>query len=302
MRPRFLLGEVWNGLRRSASMAISIILVSAVSLFFLGVGLLAQRQVEAAKGYWYDKVEVSIFLCTARSSEPNCKAGAVSDVQRMAVETLLQSMRPATVEEYYFEDQQTAYQRFREQFRNNPVFADTPSDAIPAAFRVRLTDPQEYQQVTTAFTGMPGVGAVKDIRQVLEPLFKVLDFLRWAAWGLAGLMLLCTVLLTATTIRQVAFSRRRETAIKRVVGASKAAIQLPFMAETLIAAVLGGALAVGSLWASVAYGVRSLSERFRDFAWITVTDVWAVSPVVLGVAVLVALVVSWLTLVRYVRL
>lgn len=301
MRPRFLLGEVWNGLRRSASMAISIILVTAVSLFFLGIGLLAQRQVEAAKGYWYDKVEVSIFLCTARSSEPNCQAGAVSEVQRLAVETLLQSMKPV-VEEFYFEDQQTAYQRFREQFRNNPVFADTPADAIPAAFRVRLTDPKEYQQINTAFTGMPGVGAVKDIRQVLEPLFKVLDFLRYAAWGLAGLMLLCTVLLTATTIRQVAFSRRRETAIKRVVGASKAAIQLPFMAETLVAALVGAGLAIGSLWASVAYGVRSLSERFRDFAWITTADVWTVSPILVGVAVLVALVVSWLTLVRYVRL
>lgn len=301
MRPRFLMGEVWNGLRRSASMAISIILVSAVSLFFLGVGLLAQRQVEAAKGFWYDKIEVSIFLCTARSSEPNCKAGAVSEPQRMAVETLLQSMKPV-VKEYHFEDQQTAYQRFREQFRNNPVFADTPSDAIPAAFRVRLTDPKDYEQISTAFTGMPGVGAVKDIRQVLEPLFKVLDFLRYAAWGLAALMLLCTVLLTATTIRQVAFSRRRETAIKRVVGASKAAIQLPFMVETLIAALVGAGLAVGGLWASVAYGVRSLSERFRDFAWITTTDVWAVAPLIVGVAVLVALAVSWLTLLRYVRI
>lgn len=115
-------------------------------------------------------------------------------------------------------------------------------------------------------------------------------------------MLLCTVLLTSTTIRQVAFSRRRETAIKRVVGASKAAIQLPFMAETLIAALFGAGLAIASLWASVAYGVRSLSERFRDFAWITVADVWAVSPVIVGVAVLVALLVSWLTLIRYVRL
>ncbi|MBK7722863.1 MAG: ABC transporter permease [Austwickia sp.] len=301
MRPRFLLGEVWTGLRRSASMAVSIILVSAVSLFFLGVGLLAQRQVEAAKGYWYDKVEVSVFLCTARSSEPDCKGGAVTPTQRLTVETLLQSMKPV-VKEFYFEDQQTAYQRFREQFRNNPVFADTPADAIPAAFRVRLSDPKDYQQISTAFSGMPGVGAVKDIRQVLEPLFKVLDFLRYAAWGLAALMLLCTVLLTSTTIRQVAFSRRRETAIKRVVGASKAAIQLPFMAETLIAALFGAGLAIASLWASVAYGVRSLSERFRDFAWITVADVWAVSPVIVGVAVLVALLVSWLTLIRYVRL
>lgn len=300
MRPTFLLGEVWTGLRRSASMAVSVMLVAAVSLFFLGTGLLAQRQVEAAKGYWYDKVEVTIFLCTARSSEPNCASGAVTTNQQASVQALLDSLKPV-VKWYEYEDQPSAYTRFREQFRNNPVFADTPQDAIPAAFRVQLSDPKDYQQIATAFTGMPGVGAVKDIRQVLEPLFKVLDFLRYAAWGVAGLMLFCTVLLTATTIRQVAFSRRRETAIKRVVGASKAAIQLPFIIETLLASLVGTALAVAGLWAMVRYGVTSLAERFTDFAWIAELDVWAVSPWLGLISVAMAVVVSWLALVRYVR-
>ncbi len=281
-------------------MAISIMLVATVSLFFFGLGLLAQRQVEAAKGYWYDKVEVSIFLCTAKSSEPNCKGGAATQAQSAAVGALLETMRPI-VKEYFFEDQASAYQRFREQFRNNPTFAETPPEAIPAAYRVKLDDPSHYEDVSLAFRGQPGVGAVKDIRQVLDPLFRVLDFLRYAAWGLAGLMLLCTVLLIATTIRQVAFTRRRETAIKRVVGASRTAIQLPFMVETVLAAVIGAAVALGGLWALVRYGITSLSERFRDFAWVAEADVWAVSPWLGGLALGLAIVVSWIALSRFVR-
>ena len=49
MRPGFLLGEVGNGLRRNVSMVVSVVLVTMVSLFFLGIGLLAQL-VEADRG------------------------------------------------------------------------------------------------------------------------------------------------------------------------------------------------------------------------------------------------------------
>lgn len=299
MRPLFLLGEAWTGLRRSASMAISIMIVTAVSLFFFGFGLLAQRQVETAKGYWYDKVEVTIFLCTAKSSIPNCRRTAVTPTQTDAIAAELNSMKPV-VKEVTFESQDEAYDRFKKQF-TSPVFADTPKEAIPAAFRVHLSDPKDYDLVNQAFTGAPGVGQVKDIRAVLEPLFRLLDFLRYVAWGLAGLMLACTVLLTATTIRQVAWSRRRETAIKRVVGASKSAIRLPFMLETLIAVLLGAGLAVGGLWAMVHYGVNQLAARFQDFSWVSVPDVWAVSPWVGGLGLAVGLLVSWFSLSRHVR-
>ena len=43
MRLGFILGEIWTGLRRNLSMAISVILVTMVSVFLLGLGMLAQR-------------------------------------------------------------------------------------------------------------------------------------------------------------------------------------------------------------------------------------------------------------------
>ena len=71
MRMTFLLGEVANGIRRNLSMIVSVVLVSMVSLFFLGAGLLAQREVNLAKGFWYDKIQVSIF--SAPASRPTCR-------------------------------------------------------------------------------------------------------------------------------------------------------------------------------------------------------------------------------------
>lgn len=301
MRPAFFASEVWTGLRRSLSMAVSIVLVTMVSLFFVGLGVLAERQVDAAKGYWYDRVEVSIFLCPAQSNEPACASGAVTSAQRLEIAALLDSMKP-TVASYEFESQEAAYQRFREQFKNDPTFAQTPQAAIPAAFRVKLSDPQDYRVVRDAFEGMPGVAQVKDIREVLDPLFNALDVLKQAAWGLAGVMSVCTVLLVSTTIRMVAWTRRRETHIKRMVGASKAAIRLPFVAETLLATLLGAGLAVGALWGLVRYGVSHLAERFRDFAWISTPDVWSLAPLLVLASVVLSALVSWLAVSRHVRL
>ena len=82
MRPGFMLGEVWNGLRRNLSMSVSIVLVTMVSMFLLGLGLLAQKQVETMKGYWYDRVQVSIYLCPQSSQQPNCASGPVTQEQK----------------------------------------------------------------------------------------------------------------------------------------------------------------------------------------------------------------------------
>lgn len=300
MRPTFLVREVLTGIRRNWSVMLSIVIVTAVSLTFLGVGLLSSRQVDEAKGYWYDRIEVSIFLCTAGASEPHCEGEAVTPVQTAAVSELLRASDDV-VDSFVYESQDEAYARFTEQFADNAAFADTPKEAIPAAFRVKLVDPADYPIIAQTFQGMPGVAAVKDIRQVLDPLIKVLDMLRVGAWGLAGVMAAAMVLLLATTIRQVAWSRRRETGIKRVVGASRAALQLPFLVETLLATTTGAVVAVAGLWAGVRFGVTELAARFADFGWITTADVWLISPILLAVSVGVTLVVSLFALSRYVR-
>ena len=81
MQARFLFSEVGSGLRRNVSMATSVVLVTMVSMFLLGLGLLAQRQADTMKGYWYDRIQVSIYLCTADSRQPNCENTAVTEAQ-----------------------------------------------------------------------------------------------------------------------------------------------------------------------------------------------------------------------------
>jgi cell division transport system permease protein len=124
----------------------------------------------------------------------------------------------------------------------------------------------------------------------------------WAAIALSSLMVLAAVMLISTTIRQTAFSRRRETGIMRLVGASNFTIRFPFIMETVISAVVGAGLAMVMLWATVRFGVAGfLSKTLTDTAFIGVGDVYLVAPFVIGGVVVLAAVTSWATLRRYLK-
>jgi cell division transport system permease protein len=112
MRLQFILGEIWIGLRRNLSMAISVVLVTMVSMYLLGLGLLAQRQADTFKGYWYDRVQVTIFMCTEDSGEPACDKKEVTEEQKQSIKSQLDEMRPL-VKNVYFESEQQAYDRFQ---------------------------------------------------------------------------------------------------------------------------------------------------------------------------------------------
>lgn len=287
-------------------MFVSVVLVTMVSLFFLGSGLLAQQQVDTAKGYWYDRVQVSIYLCTPDSTDiAACAGGGVTQAQRDQIDSDLDGLSPL-VANYWFESNEEAYERFREQFRNSTVLDNVPREAIPESFRVQLSDPQKYDVVSAAFEGAPGVESVEDQRELIDKLFAFLNVVSLASVALAAAMVICSVLLISTTIRLTAWSRRRETGIMRLVGASAFTIHAPFIAETVIATLIGSGMAIALLYSMVEFGVSGfLTELLAGesglVALVGVADVWLMAPLLVGGAVALATVTSWLALRRYVQ-
>jgi len=300
MRPRFILGEVRTGLRRNLSMAASVVLVTMVSMFLLGLGLLAQRQADTMKGYWYDRIQVSIFLCNQVAVQPNCQSQSVTDAQRATIKAQLEAM--PEVKAVYYESEQQAFDRFKQQMRNSPVIDNLKVGDIPQSYRVQLKDPTKFAVVTSQFEGAPGVASVQDQQKVLKSFFDIIDWVTLFSVFLASLMVVCAVLLMATTIRQAAFTRRREIAIMRLVGASNWTIRMPFIIEMLIVAMLGAVLAIALLWGLLLLIFNlGLSKIALSSALIGAGDVWSLTPWMVGGVVLLAVLTSVATLRRFLR-
>jgi cell division transport system permease protein len=301
MRVRFVMGEVATGIRRNLTMTVAVVITVAVSLALFGAGLLVRSQVDLMKDYWYDKVQVSIYLCGSSSEVLSCAQGPVTQAQREEIRGDLESLKPL-VEEVFYESSAEAYERFTEQFRDAPILSNISPEQMPESFRVKLSDPTKYDVVASAFIGRPGIDSVNDQRRVLDTLFAILNGLQTGALVIAAMMLLATVLLVANTIRVAAFSRRRETGIMRLVGASNFYIQLPFLLEAALAATVGAAIAIGllaMLKAVLVDGILTPSFQFTNFVgWDSVAQV---STIVFVTGVILASLAAMITLRRYLR-
>jgi cell division transport system permease protein len=304
MRFQFILSEINIGLRRNVTMTISVILVTTVSLLLLGVGVLAQGQVSAMKSYWYDRVQVSIFLCSKDSTRASCSGGAVTDEQRRSILADLKSPQLSPyIAEVYYESKEEAFERFKEQYADSTLRENVTADQMPESYRVRLVNPQQYAVVSQQFRDRQGVDTVQDQNQVLDRLFALLNGLKWCAWFVAGMTLVCSVLLVATTIRLNAFTRRRETGIMRLVGASNLVIQLPFVLESLIAAVIGAFIASVILVLFTQFAIQGWLRGTLKFIdnWVGLTDALLVLPWMFLLGMLIAGVSSFLSLRRYLK-
>lgn len=303
MSLRFVLIEAWNGLRRNVSMVVSVILVTLVSLTFVGSAVLLQLQVQSMKSFWYDKAQVAVYLCTEYSTLGECDQSEASADQIAAVEAQLKSTTLTPyIDKYYFENHDEAYKNFTEQFKGSGVVDLVTPDLLPQTFWVNLTDPTQSDIIFEAVGGMSGVESVVDQRSYLDGIFSMLNAASLTAVGIAALMLIAAALLIATTIRLSAFSRRRELAIMRLVGASNWFIQTPFILEGVVAATVGSLLACGAIAGIVVFFVDGfLQSALPTTAFIQLSDSWIVFPVLLGLGALLAASSAYVAISRYLR-
>lgn len=301
MRLRFIFSQTYKGLRSNLAMVFSVILVTFVSLLLVGAAILLQVQINNLKNDWYDRVEVSAFMCPIDSTRPQCASGEASEQQ---IEAIAQYLKTPEMQRYvaevYFETKADALAAFQKQMADTSWVDSITIEQMQASFRVKLIDPQQYQVVADALSGREGVESVIDQRQQLEPLFKLLNRFTLISVGLAVVMIVTALLLIPSTIRLSAMFRRTETEIMRYVGASNKLIQLPFIFEGVIAALIGALLAIGSLWIVVKF---FLQDWFNT-SWVQVVstkDVLMCSPLLLGSAIVIAVFASFIALRRYTK-
>ena len=294
-----MLSKVRIGLRRNLTMTFAVIVTTAISLSLLGIGLLSNAQVSAMKDYWYDKIEVSVYLCGSLSESPSCVGGVVSPEQRLTIKSDLEAL--PVVQSVFYESQSEAYSRFQERFKDSAIAQNVTADQLPESFRVKLTDPTQYAVVVSAFSGRPGVDVVQDQRSILEKFFKLLNVLRNGALLVGLFSVLTAGLLISNTLRIAAFNCRRETGVMKLVGASSWSIQLPFLLEGIFSALIGWVFATGllaGLKSVVDSKVAPLLTFTNFFGW---NEVWIASAWLLLAGLGVSTVASVITLRRFLK-
>ncbi|RGC69706.1 Cell division protein FtsX [Micromonospora sp. MW-13] len=290
MRVKYVLSEVLVGLWRNVTMTIAMIITMAVSLTMLGASGLMYRQVNDMKDLYYKNIEVSIFL----SKEAN-------EQQRADLHAKLKS--DPLVKEVVFVNKDEAYKRFQEMFQDAPdLLSAVKADSLPESFRLKLVNPEQYREIYNQYKDTEGVDEIVDQSQLLDKIFKILTSVQNIALAAAAVMAIAALLLVANTIQVAAYSKRREVAVMKLVGASNWFIQAPFVLEAVVAGLIGSLLGLVALVAAkYLLFDGALSDLQGLLSPVTWGDILVMFPIMAGVGGLVSAVTAWVTLRFYLR-
>jgi cell division transport system permease protein len=150
--------------------------------------------------------------------------------------------------------------------------------------------------------GMQGIQDIIDQRALLDKVFKIFNAIQVMALIVAGVMALAALLLVGNTIQVAAYSKRREVAVMKLVGASNWFIQAPFVLEAVVAGMIGAIIGFVALFGGK---LVLLDNRLQALTNILTPipngNVWLMLPLLAGVGAVVSAVTAWVTLRFYLK-
>jgi cell division transport system permease protein len=272
MQLKYVFTETRIGLKRNVSMTIAVVVTIFISLTLVGMGFLLNAQADKTEKFWGTRLQITVFLCNqADVKKAHCTSGEADDAQKSAVEGVLKAH--PEVGTYDFRTKEQAFAIFKRVYITNEkdptISSILTADDMQESYRVTLKDPRRYAEVESALRGMDGVEAVSDLRDVLQPIYNAITYMKWGALAIASFLLIAAILQVGNTIRLAAFARRKEIGIMRLVGASTLYISLPFLLETLAAAAIAIVLSGATIAATMQFAVRDrLRHNFQVTEWI----------------------------------
>jgi cell division transport system permease protein len=290
MRVKYVLNEVLVGLWRNVTMTIAMIITMSVSLTMLGASVLLYMQVDLMKEAYYGNIQVSIFL-----------NDGITDGEKAAIDQAITNS--GLVADKAFETKEDALKRFQTLWADSPDFVNAiNAESLPESYRVRLKNPENYESFAKEIEKLPGIKQIIDQSDILEEVFDIFNSIQLASLIVAGFMAVAALLLVGNTIQVAAYSKRREVAVMKLVGASNWFIQAPFVLEAVVAGLIGAILGFVALFiAKVVLLDNKLQALTTILTPIPTSNVLLMLPLLAGVGALVSAVTAWITLRFYLK-
>jgi cell division transport system permease protein len=306
MRFKYVLSEVMVGLWRNVTMTIAMIITMAVSLTLLGASLLLYQQVDRMRDAYSQDVEVSMFFRVGDTPE----TVSATDAQKAAIEDALKADMTGPnplVQGYEFETKDEAFRKFAILYASTPDLVElTKPESLPESYRVKLWDPNRYPDFEAKYKQFVseegGIELILDQKKLLEKVFSVLGSLQKLALIISVVQGIAALMLVVNTIQIAAYSKRREVAVMKLVGASNWFIQAPFVLEAVAAGLIGAVIAYGTLVLGKIYifdkALAPLTQVLTDVPW---SHVNLMLPILAGAAAAISSVTGWIALRFYIK-
>lgn len=238
---------------RNRWMSLAAVSTVAVTLFLVGVFLLAAMNINHFTHQIEQQVEIRVFLH--------------NDASQDAVRALEREIRAMPeVDSVQFIPKDEGLTQLKADYRDMAdLFEGLEDDnPLPDAFRIKTKNPQDTAPVAERIAAMPFVEKVRYGKDVIDQLFQMTAVLRTAMLILVVGLALTAMFLIANTIRLTIVYRQDEIEVMRLVGATKMYIRWPFFIEGALIGLIGAVLPLLVL----TYGYDAFLSRLK-FAFVS---------------------------------
>jgi len=190
-----------------------------------------------------EKVDVAVYFVTTASE---------SDI--FAVKERIEQL--PQVAEVTYTSSEEALEVFRERHANDQLtlqaLEELGENPLDASLEVRAKDPSQYESIVNYLEASPalsstGVSIIDRInyaqnKEVIDRLTSAIAATRQIGFAIVTLFALASVLIAFATVRLAIYTARDEIAVMRLVGASNAYIQGPFVVTGVITGIVAALL------------------------------------------------------------
>ncbi len=208
------------------------------------------------------------------------------------------------VGEARFVTRKEALERLRRQFgeQKDLLAAVEEDNPLRDSVEVRIPDPKRIDAVAGELRRLEDVEKVVYQRDTVRRLYRITGALRALGVFLAAVTGLATLLIISNTIRISVFSRRREIAIMKLVGATDAFIRWPFVLEGAFLGSVGALVAAAAAWFGYVWLVDRIAATLPFIPTLAPQPfLWNLARVLLAMGLLVGAGGSVLSVRRHLR-
>lgn len=256
----------WKNFARGGAVSAATVLIMTVTLAIIGSLIFVSALLSFTLNTIRDKVDVSVYFVTT-ASEPSILAikDQIENLPQVAGVTYTSAADALVAFRARHASDQLTLQAL-DELGGNP---------LDASLSVRAKDPSEYDSIVSYLEALPalssgGTSIVDRInyaqnKDVIDRLSLAIQATRTVGFAVVILFALASILIAFATVRLAIYTAKDEIAVMRLVGASNAYVQGPFIITGIITGVIAAAIVLILLWPASLYTGAKTANWFGGF-------------------------------------
>lgn len=251
---------------RGGAVSAATVLIMTVTLGIIAALIFLSALLTFTLGTIKDKVDVSVyFVTTAAESDILAVKGQIEKLPQVASVTYTSAADTLTAfRDRHATDQLTL--QALDELGGNP---------LDASLEIRAKDPSQYESIVNFLQASPALSAggasivdrinYQQNKEVIDRLALAIAATRQIGLVVVILFAIASILIAFATVRLAIYTAKDEIGVMRLVGASNAYIQGPFIVTGIITGVTAAILVLLLLWPATWYAGAKTASWFGGF-------------------------------------